>query len=78
MFSGKNGMRGARPWDLITPAVGRVSEAVRNERYSICESCPLLHPIMKTCSACGCFMAQKTKLPNASCPKGKWGEHEKE
>jgi hypothetical protein len=78
MLNGKKGVRGARPWDLLSPPVGRVSESIQKERFSICQKCPLLNPVMKTCSECGCLMVFKTKLPNAFCPKGKWGESEKE
>ena len=38
---------------------------------AICNGCEFLQAA-GTCSECGCFMAAKTKLPNAYCPKGKW------
>ena len=78
MLNGRKWSRGARPWDLLNSEIGRVSEVVQKERLSICEKCPLLNPVMKTCAECGCFMAVKTKLPNAFCPIGKWGESVKE
>lgn len=78
MLNGKKWSKGARPWDLLNSEVGRVSEVVQKERFSICEKCPLLNTAMKTCAECGCFMTLKTKLPNASCPIGKWGESVKE
>jgi len=64
--------KAAKPWDLFDPRIGRVPQEVKEARLSICNACPLLHPITKTCASCGCFMSQKTKLPNASCPKHKW------
>lgn len=67
--------REVRPWDLLNPKVGRVPDSVRNKRLQICESCELLNTVTKTCVACGCFMALKTKLPDAFCPKGKWEVH---
>ena len=74
MLNGKKWSRGANPLDLLNPTIGRVSKEVENQRMAICQACPLLHPITKTCAECGCFMHAKTKLPNAFCPKGKWGE----
>jgi hypothetical protein len=64
--------RVVRPWDLLNPKSERAPEHVQRERLSFCNSCPLLHPITKTCASCGCFMAQKVKLAYSTCPKGKW------
>ena len=41
-------------------------------RMDICRSCDRLNNITKTCKECGCFMPAKTKIPNESCPIGKW------
>jgi hypothetical protein len=65
--------RPARPWDLFNKNVGRVPDAVAEERISICNGCDRLIKATKTCKECGCFMTAKTKLPNAECPLGKWG-----
>jgi rRNA maturation protein Nop10 len=62
----------ARPWDLLNPNIENVPEEIKNKRYAICTSCELLNTVTKTCAACGCFMALKTKLPHAFCPKDKW------
>jgi hypothetical protein len=72
MINGRKWSRGARPWDLLNSDIGRVEEEVQAERLSICEACPLLHPLTKNCAECGCLMHFKTKLPNAFCPLGKW------
>lgn len=64
--------RPARPWDLFNKELGRVETEVAAERMEICKACPFLQAA-GTCSECGCFMAAKTKLPNAFCPKDKWG-----
>lgn len=64
--------RPARPWDLFNKKIGRVDDEIFNERMEICLSCPFLIKMTKTCRKCGCFMEAKTKLPNASCPVGKW------
>ena len=40
---------------------------------SICRKCPKLLPT-GNCIECGCVMSQKTKLPNAECPLGHWGQ----
>jgi len=64
-----------RPWDLVNPNIEHVDEATQQHRYNICLSCPSLIQATKQCKKCACFMNQKTKLPHASCPLGKWGEH---
>ena len=64
----------ARPWDLFNKKIGRVDITISRERMSICESCPELIKSTKQCKKCGCLMHLKTKLPNASCPLGKWSE----
>lgn len=61
-----------RPWDVVNPSAGRVSEEEANRRYSICEACPRLVKLTKQCKECGCFMNLKTKLEAAVCPIGKW------
>lgn len=41
------------------------------KRLAKCKSCP--HFTEKNrCTLCGCFMLGKTKVPQASCPIGKW------
>lgn len=62
----------ARPWDLINPNIGRVSDEVKQERLSACESCEFFLKLSRNCLKCGCFMDAKTGLPHASCPVGKW------
>jgi hypothetical protein len=66
--------RPARPWDLFNKNLGRVETEIAEERMAICDGCEHLIQATKTCKKCGCFMAAKTKLPNASCPVGKWGQ----
>ena len=74
-------------WDLYKETVGGKSEAkirdlfnkgnyteeeLADARMNICNDCDRLIQITKQCRECGCFMAMKTKLINASCPLGKW------
>lgn len=66
--------RPARPWDLFNKNIGRVETEVAKERLAICLQCPELIKLTKQCKKCGCLMEAKTKLPNASCPLGKWQE----
>lgn len=68
--------RAARPWDLINPHIGRVPIEIATERFSICKSCPQYIKSTTQCKECGCIMKLKTKLPNASCPIGKWHQIE--
>jgi hypothetical protein len=48
------------------------SEDIRNKRYDECKSCDRLFKPTYTCKECGCFMAAKTWLKEATCPLGKW------
>ena len=60
------------PMDLINPNSEWATEEVSSERYSICKACPELIKLTKQCKKCGCFMAAKTRLQQATCPIGKW------
>ena len=60
-----------RPWDVVNPK-NYADEETANRRMAICEQCPRLLKTTKQCKECGCFMALKTKLQNATCPIGKW------
>lgn len=66
--------RPARPWDLFNKNLGRVETEVAAERFAICKECPELIQATSQCKECGCLMTAKTKLPNAECPLGKWGQ----
>jgi len=65
--------RPARPWDLFNKNIEKVLPQIRQERMSICKDCPEFISLTGQCKECGCLMSAKTKLPNASCPLGKWG-----
>jgi hypothetical protein len=67
-----NNDRTVKPWDLINPNKSKVESHVQQARLSICEACPKLIRLTKTCIECGCFMVLKTKLEEATCPLGKW------
>jgi|SRR5215472_3969204 len=45
---------------------------VADRRLSICKACPSFQKLTHTCAECRCFMPAKTRLPNATCPLGKW------
>ncbi len=68
--------RQSRPWDLFNKNIGRVENEIAIERLNICKQCPQLIKLTSQCKKCGCFMDAKTKLPNAECPLGKWGQVE--
>lgn len=72
----KKNLGNSRPWDIIDKE-NHVNDDIAGERFSICLNCPYLSKTTKQCRKCGCFMAVKTKLHNASCPIGKWGEVER-
>lgn len=66
--------RPARPWDLYNKKIGRVDNLTANERIEICRGCEFFIKPTTQCKKCGCIMTAKVKLPNASCPIGKWGQ----
>jgi len=68
----KQNLGEVRPWDLLNPNSEWASEEEAEKRYSICQECPELIQLTKTCKKCGCFMTAKTKLQKASCPINKW------
>jgi hypothetical protein len=68
----KKDLGSTRPWDLLNPNADWADESLSKERYDICNSCPELIKLTKQCKKCGCFMAAKTKLQQATCPLGKW------
>lgn len=64
-----------RPWDLFNKKMGRVDNKTYQERVQICQTCPELIKSTFQCKKCGCFMKQKSKLADASCPLKKWDVH---
>ncbi len=64
--------RTAKPWDLFNKKIGRVTEIIAKQRLDLCKQCEHFIEMTSQCKKCGCFMNLKTKLPNASCPVGKW------
>lgn len=68
----KSGNKDVKPWDLLNPHTEYIDRETSESRYEICKSCPELFELTKQCKKCGCFMALKTKMKEASCPIGKW------
>jgi hypothetical protein len=58
--------------DHVKSGLSNVAESEQERRLAICAECPLLIKESGRCSACGCFLATKTKWASSSCPKGKW------
>jgi uncharacterized paraquat-inducible protein A len=71
-WKSKNPEREAKVWDVINPYIENVSDEVYNKRMDICKSCEFLFKPTSQCKKCGCLMHLKSKLPNATCPIGKW------
>jgi hypothetical protein len=59
------------PFDLLSNK-NCTSREVRDKRLDICKECERLFKPTYTCKECGCFMALKTWLKEASCPLNKW------
>jgi hypothetical protein len=66
--------RPARPWDIFNKNLGKVEQSISEERMAICRECPRYVSVTHQCLECGCIMNMKTKLPNATCPLGKWDQ----
>lgn len=43
---------------------------MQEQRLKICHECE--HHAFGICRICYCIVSLKTKLENATCPKGKW------
>ena len=61
-----------RQADTVTPVDLLSSEnytdkATRDARFAICKECDRLFKPTRTCKECGCFMAVKTWLKDATC-----------
>jgi hypothetical protein len=63
---------GTTPLDMLNPKTKRVDVKIKNDRLSICFSCPDLIKLTNQCKKCGCFMDFKTSLEASKCPVGKW------
>ena len=59
------------PLDLLS-SDNYTTKEVRNRRFDVCKGCDRLFKPTRTCRECGCFMALKTWLKDAACPKDKW------
>jgi len=64
--------RAAKPWDFLNKNIGRVEQDIAEDRMDVCRSCEHFLKMTGQCKKCGCIMAIKTKLPNATCPINKW------
>jgi hypothetical protein len=64
--------RTVKPWDMLKTSTEMASDELQEERYSICKGCPKFIKSTSQCKECGCFMAMKTSLLQATCPLNKW------
>lgn len=64
--------REVKPWDMLNPKQPRSTKELQQERLAICRQCEFFNSLTVGCNICGCFMRAKTKLANATCPKGHW------
>lgn len=56
----------------VSSGLEQVSEEVKQERTSICNTCPYLDKENFKCNHCGCYLKYKTAWSTSSCPIGKW------
>ena len=59
------------PFDLLNND-NYTDRKTRDSRLDICKGCDRLFKPTRTCKECGCFMAIKTWLADAHCPKNLW------
>jgi len=60
--------------NLVKHKVGVSNEKIESEadrRLKICYECPYGRNKIR-CTACGCFLAAKSRSPHSTCPKDKW------
>jgi hypothetical protein len=65
-----------RPWDLGYSNQLHVSRKEREERLSICKSCPFFNIKDVTCQIDGSIVLETTKYADKYCPEEKWGDKE--
>lgn len=58
--------------DTINGTVEKTEANVSSKRIEICNICPDYKSSLRTCMKCGCYIPQKVKYKEASCPLGKW------
>ena len=73
---GREKIMTAKPWDMLNPNIGRVSEATLEARLESCRGCEHFIRLSGQCKKCLCFMKLKAQLPHAECPVGRWGKDE--
>jgi hypothetical protein len=66
-----------RPWDYGYSDQLHVSREEREERLSICKSCPFFNIEDMTCEVDGSIVLNTTKNANLFCPEEKWGDVER-
>ena len=50
--------------------VNDFGDNIKPARYKVCKQCESFEN--QKCKECGCYMALKTLLPHAKCPRGNW------
>lgn len=63
--------RNVTPLDLLS-SKNYTTKEIRDHRYGTCASCEHIFKPTHTCKKCGCFMALKTWITDATCPIGAW------
>jgi hypothetical protein len=65
-----------RPWDFGYSNQLHVSRQERENRLSVCKSCPFFNIENMTCEVDGENVLDKTKYLDKYCPEEKWGDKE--
>jgi hypothetical protein len=63
-----------RPWDWNYSSEPHVSRQEREDRLSVCKSCPFFNIEDMKCEVDGKMVLETTKNVNGYCPEEKWGD----
>ncbi len=58
--------------DVVRNRLDIADDSVAQDRRAICANCEARNTTLNLCTACGCHIPAKTKLAQATCPKGQW------
>lgn len=70
----KENLGDSRPWHILEKERIIQDQSIIDKRMEICRACPEFLKLTNRCNKCGCVMPLKTKIRQAECPIGKWGQ----
>jgi hypothetical protein len=58
--------------DTLSGTVKKTSSELSKERIAICNICPENNKTFNICQRCGCYIPNKVKYEQSTCPLNKW------